>query len=1843
MKKTFSRSLSWMLSVVMIFGVFIVPTSIQVSATQSKKENFSRNYTTVSGNPGQTVANIAYAQVGKSGSALGYTEDWCADFVSDCADLAGQSAAVPRHGRADYIDEYILNAGGYKVSASNAKPGDIAFYDFNSNNSPDHVEVVYSVSGSTVKTIGGNTGNSNLYYATVCSPRTPGYLLYIIRPNYSGVVNPPPTPGSNNPYSEPTRNLSLQSPYCTGDDVKWVQWCLVKLGYSLDIDGIYGNDTHTQVANFQRDNGLTVDGICGAGTRSKLKEKVNGTHTHNYSVSSRTEPTCTQKGSVTYKCSCGASYSETLNALGHSYTTKTVAATCTAQGYTLHTCSRCGNNYKDTYTNSLGHSYTTKVVAPTYTEQGYTLHTCSRCGNNYKDSYTNKLQYVISYNMNGGSGSIANQLKNHGQDITLSSTKPTRTGYDFLGWNTNSGATTATYQPSQNYSANANLPLYAIWKAKQVTVTFYRNSDGNDTTTSTQTFTYGVNNQCISNKNWSRNGYTLLGWSENRSATDRQYSPNCGVDWNWIIQKSPNVNLYAVWKASGQEMSESEAAGKTIPDGDYYIVNEISQDYFVDIPGNDFNTTSGTNVQMWIWSWESSMPPKEGYDCFHFEYLNNGFYKISQMNTNMCIDVAGASIYNGTNVQMCQDNGYTAQQWSVERTSHGYRIRSRCNGYFLDVVNGNHESGTNLRCWEGNDSKAQSFSFIPRDLNEQPIADGVYTIKTNVNKEFYLDVFGSPGEFKVGSNVQLYKFNNASVAEKYTIKYAGNGWYKIFEKTSGLIIEFANPDTTFLNNWDKPRNVQLANDNGGKNQLWKIRKNSDGTYFIINKANGYYLDLENSKTENGANVSECTYNGSNAQRWIIELETYNISYNMNGGNGSTTSQTKTYGQDLTLSWYIPTRTDYKFIGWNTDKNATTAQYQTGSKYTANNGTTLYAIWEKINYNATPAAKGNFNGNTYEYYTQTLNWNQAYRFCEKKGGHLVTVTSKEENEFIVELAKSRSGALWAGGKTADHKTWYWITGEPFNYQNWDVGEPNNLDNAQDTLHIYVSGKWDDVGSALSTVREFICEYDNNIDAAKYTPAYTEQYDDHEYYFFADTVNWQTAKKICEAKGGYLAIPNNAEENAFIISGIKKASKEQTWIGITDIAQEGVWKDVKGNSLTYTNWASGQPDNYQGIEDYAHLYSDGHWNDGRGYVAIGHSMGFVCEFDNLCTASGHDYKLTSTKAATCTANGEKIYTCSRCGHTKTETIKATGHKYTETVVAPTTTAQGYTLHTCSVCGHSYKDNYTDKLLEQLVNNSTLSAETVKLGATVTVSYQYNVLYKQKSQSKWTTVQAYKANATVSIKPANATTYDICVKVKDSNGTEVKKYFTVKVTNALQNNSTISKTEINLGDTITVNGQATGGTGSYTYAVYYKKTSDSKWSTAQAYKNNATVSIKPANATTYDICVKVKDSDGTEVKKYVTVKVTNALQNNSTISKTEINLGDTVTVNGKVTGGTGNYTYAVYYKKTSDTKWSTAQAYKANATVTFNPADATTYDICVKVKDSDGTEVKKYFTVKVTNALHNNSTISKTEINLGDTVTVNGKATGGTGNYTYAVYYKKASDSKWTTAQSYKNNATVSIKPDSATEYSVCIKIKDSSGTEVKKYITVKVSKPVSTLNNTSTISATKIKSGESVIVSGSATGGTNFYQYAFYYKKSADTKWTTKQSYNSNFRVSIQFDKAATYDICVKVKDSDGNESKKYFTVTVTDSKLVNTSVLSTDSIKLNENVYVFASAKGTTDFYQYAVYIKPENSTSWQTVQSYGSNAVVQLKPTKTGTYDVCVKAKDNLGEETKIYLKLNVK
>ena len=150
-------------------------------------------------------------------------------------------------------------------------------------------------------------------------------------------------------------------------------------------------------------------------------------HTYGSAVITK-QPTCTSEGTKTKTCTqCGATVTETIAKLSHSYTATVVAPTCTTNGYTLHKCSVCGTSYKDSTTKAIGHSYgnsvVTKqptctsegtktktctkcnarvtetipktshkyadtVVAPTCTTDGYTLHKCSVCGTSYKGNTT---------------------------------------------------------------------------------------------------------------------------------------------------------------------------------------------------------------------------------------------------------------------------------------------------------------------------------------------------------------------------------------------------------------------------------------------------------------------------------------------------------------------------------------------------------------------------------------------------------------------------------------------------------------------------------------------------------------------------------------------------------------------------------------------------------------------------------------------------------------------------------------------------------------------------------------------------------------------------------------------------------------------------------------------------------------------------------------------------------------------------------------------------------------------------------------------------------------------------------------------------------------------------------------------------------------------------------------------------------------------------------------------------------------------------------------------------------------------------------------------------------------
>ena len=182
-------------------------------------------------------------------------------------------------------------------------------------------------------------------------------------------------------------------------------------------------------------------------------------------------------------------------------------------------------------------------------------------------------------------------------------------------------------------------------------------------------------------------------------------------------------------------------------------------------------------------------------------------------------------------------------------------------------------------------------------------------------------------------------------------------------------------------------------------------------------------------------------------------------------------------------------------------------------------------------------------------------------------------------------------------------------------------------------------------------------------------------------------------------------------------------------------------------------------------------------------------------------------------------------------------------------------------------------------------------------------------------------------------------------------------------LTNKSYLSSATVRLGETVTVNARASGGVGDYKYSVIYKKKTSSSWNVVQNYSTNSVITIKPASAAEYQVCVKVKDNSGNIAKKYFTITAEKPLKNTSSISSGLILKGDKVTVNAGAYGGQGGYKYSVLYKKNTSKSWNVLQDYKDNSTVTITPASAADYEVCVKVKDKGGNVTKRYLSFSVT----------------------------------------------------------------------------------------------------------------------------------------------------------------------------------------------------------------------------------------------------------------------------------------
>lgn len=151
-----------------------------------------------------------------------------------------------------------------------------------------------------------------------------------------------------------------------------------------------------------------------------------------------------------------------------------------------------------------------------------------------------KDHWTVAFDANGGSGAPSSQTKWRDETLTLSSTKPTRTGYTFQGWATSASGSVA-YQPDASYTSNSALTLYAVWKANTWTVKF--DANGGSGAPANQTKTYGVD-LTLSTTKPTRALYNFMGWgtSSSSSSSSAVYQPGDKYTAN------ADITLYAVWE-----------------------------------------------------------------------------------------------------------------------------------------------------------------------------------------------------------------------------------------------------------------------------------------------------------------------------------------------------------------------------------------------------------------------------------------------------------------------------------------------------------------------------------------------------------------------------------------------------------------------------------------------------------------------------------------------------------------------------------------------------------------------------------------------------------------------------------------------------------------------------------------------------------------------------------------------------------------------------------------------------------------------------------------------------------------------------------------------------------------------------------------------------------------------------------------------------------------------------------------------------------------------------------------------------------------------------------------------
>ena len=599
------------------------------------------------------------------------------------------------------------------------------------------------------------------------------------------------------------------------------------------------------------------------------------------------------------------------------------------------------------------------------------------------------LTYNLYYNANGGSGAPATQTygptTDNSHTFTISNTVPTRTDYDFLGWDTSSSATTAVYQPGDTVTLTyplITLQLYAVWHTNTYTVTY--DTDGG--TGGPSDYTVNTTASSIS--------YTIPNVLPTSTTSNFCYwDRGSGVHYNpgdtvTLTVSNPSVTLTATWYNYEFNLSFDANGGSGAPS----------------------SMTSGTTKSYtYTFTLPNTVPTRTGYNFIGWSSDPGDTTTLYQPGGTverviiLMPPTPGTHTSNFTLYAMWEVSTYTITWENYDGT-----VLETDTGVVYGTTP-TYDGATPTK-----PSTAEyNYTFTGWSPTVAPAtADATYTAQYSSSGRVYGLTFDPNG----GYLAPILISSSVKYGERYdyygalpTPDWAGHtfdGWYT--DRTSGTLVEDSTIVTTTGNqtlyaHWDNNlRNITITTNGHGSVSTAYLTVSIGTSYYMSDNTltigattitatpdTGYHFDSWTPSTS-GTVSGDMTFTASFA------VNTYTVTFDPNGGTTPTASKTVTYGQTYgTLP--TPTRTGYDFAGWWTQ---TTGGNQIVSVMvvTITADQTLYAHWNIKQYDMTFTAG---TGGSVSTASLTVDYGTSYTISSNTitfGGTTVTATPSSGYSF-----------------------------------------------------------------------------------------------------------------------------------------------------------------------------------------------------------------------------------------------------------------------------------------------------------------------------------------------------------------------------------------------------------------------------------------------------------------------------------------------------------------------------------------------------------------------------------------------------------------------------------------------------------------------------------------------------------------------------------------------------------------------------------------------------------------------------------------------------------------------------